>query len=368
MLKSLYIQNFRCFQNFTLNMTNKNFALLVGKNGGGKSTIFDVLKIFNNIGNGETELDDMISIDDFAFENTNQPIELKIIADIDDTEFEYEILIDLLVLENISRCRIKREILKIENDEIIKREYGEVNKDNAKFNIDWHRVALPIILADRPNNRTDKNIRQFKNWLSDLLIISPIPANFNDFGDDFETQLYKDCSNLISYIRKLYRDSPEFYNILKTNLTDFIPDFKEISFAGRYDSIATIHFENEKESLKLKFSKLSSGEKIYFLIALVNSIAQYSKFSNILIGWDEPNNYISTKELSKITFKFRNSFSNSNSQLIISSHNERVMNSFYTEDIFWLSRNTHLSPITIKEIGDYTDLPEEYDMDITDGK
>ena len=50
MLQRLYIHNFRCLENFELNLKDMPSALLIGKNGSGKSTIASALEIFQSIG------------------------------------------------------------------------------------------------------------------------------------------------------------------------------------------------------------------------------------------------------------------------------------------------------------------------------
>lgn len=41
MINHIYIDNFKCFTNFTIKLDS--FGLLLGENGTGKSTVFDVL-------------------------------------------------------------------------------------------------------------------------------------------------------------------------------------------------------------------------------------------------------------------------------------------------------------------------------------
>jgi len=45
MLKRLYIHNFRCLENFELLMKDMPSALLIGKNGAGKSSVGIALEI-----------------------------------------------------------------------------------------------------------------------------------------------------------------------------------------------------------------------------------------------------------------------------------------------------------------------------------
>jgi recombinational DNA repair ATPase RecF len=56
MIQRLYVHNFRCLENFELSLKDMSSALLIGKNGVGKSTIFDVLEIFQSIGRGTNRM------------------------------------------------------------------------------------------------------------------------------------------------------------------------------------------------------------------------------------------------------------------------------------------------------------------------
>lgn len=52
MLQRLYIQNFRCLETFQLPIKEMSSALLIGKNGAGKSTIAIALEVLQSIGRG----------------------------------------------------------------------------------------------------------------------------------------------------------------------------------------------------------------------------------------------------------------------------------------------------------------------------
>ncbi|TLU55982.1 MAG: ATP-binding protein, partial [Chlorobium sp.] len=52
MLQRLYVHNYRCLENFELIVKGIPSALLIGKNGSGKSTIARVLELFQSIAQG----------------------------------------------------------------------------------------------------------------------------------------------------------------------------------------------------------------------------------------------------------------------------------------------------------------------------
>ncbi len=52
MIERLYVHNFRCLENFTLDLAGRSSALLIGKNGAGKSSVLDCLRLFQDICRG----------------------------------------------------------------------------------------------------------------------------------------------------------------------------------------------------------------------------------------------------------------------------------------------------------------------------
>ncbi len=44
MIERLYVHNFRCLENFTLDLAGRPSALVIGKNGAGKSTVLQCLE------------------------------------------------------------------------------------------------------------------------------------------------------------------------------------------------------------------------------------------------------------------------------------------------------------------------------------
>ena len=84
MLQRLYVNNFRCLENFELTMKEMPSALLIGKNGVGKSTIAKALEVLQSIARGTNRLRDLekeprlIGPKDFAHGKSDVPIRLEI--------------------------------------------------------------------------------------------------------------------------------------------------------------------------------------------------------------------------------------------------------------------------------------------------
>ena len=60
-LRRLYVHNFRCLENFELSIGRHPSALLIGKNGAGKTTIGLALEIFQKIARGTNRVKDVLA-------------------------------------------------------------------------------------------------------------------------------------------------------------------------------------------------------------------------------------------------------------------------------------------------------------------
>ena len=65
MIHRLYVNNFRCLENFDLPLKGMSSALLMGGNGSGKSTVLHVLEILQRIARGENRTGRLLPPEDF---------------------------------------------------------------------------------------------------------------------------------------------------------------------------------------------------------------------------------------------------------------------------------------------------------------
>lgn len=342
MLKKIYINNFKCLQNFEFNMDELNSAFLLGKNGSGKTTIFDVVEIFQKIGKGETSLKEMISVDSFSFSDTKLPIEFEITVEIDNKIFIYELSIEFP--PHFHDPKIRNESLTVKNTSVFKRDGGQASiKDAKEFLLDWHHVGLPLIMV-----RSEQDpLAIFRNWLKNIIILSPSPSYFNKISKTESSTLRRGAENIIDWARWLLSENPSLYVVIYDFLKFRMPDLEMFKFEniGSDDRELLFIFKEDLTKYTLKFHQLSDGEKIFFLGAVV--IAAQKNNPNLLCLWDEPDNFVGLIELDHFIIACRKAFESSQSQLIMTSHNPQVINNFSNHNIFVVKRTSHLSPTRI---------------------
>lgn len=342
MLKKIYVHNFRSLQNFELDLTHIKSALLLGKNGSGKTSVFDAIEIFQQIAQGVTQIKNLVKKQDFAFGDNTKPMKFELDVELDSKQFIYTIEIEMP--EGFREPKIKHEQLKFDGRIIFEREGGRTLLNSAaEFTLDWHHFGLPLISVRDAN----EPIAQFREWLSSIVILSPCPKHFATTSKGENSYLDREGQHLLDWITELLAENPNLYSEISEFLTHRLNDFSLFKFnpIGADEKELKVEFKNEgKKRIELNFSQLSDGERVFMLAA--GLVARMNNGRPILCLWDEPDNFISLVELSHFILACRKAAETSDEsvQLIMASHNATVINEFSKHNTFIMSRNSHLEP------------------------
>ena len=355
MLKSIYIHNFKCFQDFKMDFDEElSTSLFLGKNGAGKSALVQFLNVFRHIGDGRSQLGDLVDRRDFNINDPFSPMILKIEVVIDKFTISYELSLDFP--ENFDNARVITENLIINDMYIIKRINGSIEyqefpiatptkKSNQKSTIsrssffsDWHIIALNII-----NTRQTQQspFVKFKDWLSKIVILSPVPTQMT--GESHKPELKPNfyTTNIGNWATGLLRAYPSSYVTILRNLKRVFEDIEEVRnppTSATTNKLSFIFVGND-DKVEINFDQLSNGEKIFIVGALLSASVELGLIS--LCVWDEPDNYISLVEIATFFVKLKRVFYKK-TQLITMSHSPEIINSVGTENIFILYRNNHI--------------------------
>ena len=362
MLQRLYVNNFRCLENFELTMKEMPSALLIGKNGVGKSTIAKALEVLQSIARGTNRLRDLekeprlIGPKDFAHGKSDVPIRLEIEVLLKNKLYKYVLALELP--EKFKELRVFEEQLLVAGNLIYSRKAAQVtihNNDNAQnkeaqFLVDWHLVAMPIIGND--------SLHVFKNWLSEMIILAPIPSSMtgNSPGETLEPK--RDGSNVGEWLSGILGRYPAAYREIDKYLRNIMPDFQDFvtEIIGKDLKTLIIRFEKNNATLNVDFQDLSDGEKCFFLCAVV--LAANKFYGPVFCFWDEPDNYLSLSEVGHFTKSLQRSFKNSG-QILVTSHNPEAIREFSDENTFFLDRKSHLEPTLIRLL---SEIPSSGDL------
>ena len=354
MIRRLYIHNFRCLENFELSLGDKRSALLLGRNGTGKSTIGLALELFQSIGRGINRVGDLIKPRDFPAGREAQVMRFEIDVNFDGKSFSYSIAFDFP--QRFRELRVLEEKLNVSGQPVFTRELAEVRiarSDNATgyihFGIDWHLVALSIVQDQSP----DDPLSIFKTWLKNILILRPVPNLFKGVTNEEESNLSAIDPRGVAigpWFTDIVATSPETYSVISNCLTMVMPDFGRITNNAIGKSIRNLifHFKRQNQEQKLDLDQLSDGEKCFVLYSLV--IAASDVHRPLLCFWDEPDNFLSPNEVGHLIMDLRRYFEK-NGQILITSHNPEAIRRFSDDNTFYLERKSRLEPTTCKTVG-----------------
>ena len=152
MIERLYIHNFRCLENFTLDFAEQRSAVLIGKNGAGKSTVLHALQVFQSIARGPNRVKDVIRAKDFARFDKTRPMRFEIDVTLGQRRFKYTAAFEWP--SEFYEARIVEETLLKDGASVFTRQTKQVQlAGGPAFLLDWHVFALPVI-NEKPSERS----------------------------------------------------------------------------------------------------------------------------------------------------------------------------------------------------------------------
>ncbi|MBI2569701.1 MAG: AAA family ATPase [Candidatus Schekmanbacteria bacterium] len=355
MIERLYVHNFRCLENFTLDFSGHRSVLVIGKNGAGKSTVLRCLALFQSICRGSNRVGDRISARDFTQHRTDHPMRFEVELTLSDKRFEYAVSFEWPA--SFREVRILDESLAVDGQSIFTRHHSQIQlSGGAAFGLDWHIFALPVI-NERPGERA---IQDIKTFFATMILIAPIPKTMTGFSKEPSMELQDDAGNYASCLRALFGQRPAAYGVFDAYMKTVIPDFSSIENVERGESgtqlIVKFEQQNPQRSLSVEFKSLSDGEKCYFLSAYI--IASNAVGSPVVCMWDEPDSHLSLSEVGHFITGLRK-MTNRSGQFIATTHHPETVRKFSDETTFVLTRKSHLDPTVVRPLAD---LPYSGDL------
>lgn len=360
MIKRLYVNNFRCLENFELPVGGKSSILLFGKNGAGKSTVSFALALLQKLARGTNRVGQLVSPKDFFLGRADAPMRFEVEVELSGQRYQYDLALELA--PGFRELRVLREQLTVAGQPIYSRERAKVSvwrngaELPAEFAMDWHLVALPII---QEQSETDP-VLLFKRWLARSIIIAPVPSLITGESSGETLEPSRDVQNLGAWFAGLIANSPAAYVTIADYLKNgVLEDFWDVKnpLVGSETRSLLLQFRHNSTSLSIPFGVLSDGEKCYFICALV--LAVNAAYGPIFCFWDEPDSHISLDEVGHFITALRRSFENGGGQILLTSHHDETIRRFSNENTLVLSRKNHLEPTrvrTLEEVGVKGDL------------
>lgn len=351
------MNNYRCLDNFELPVGGLQSALLLGKNGTGKSTVGSALQVLQQIGRGVNRVGKLISEQDMWSGRADVPVRLELSVTLGGVHYDYGLAFELP--PHFRELRVREESLTVAGEVKFTRQIAEMRfprPDGAAegtMPVDWHLVGLPLVQA---RSESDP-VHVFQQWLGRMVILQPVPSLIS--GDSLEESLFpeRDLSNLGDWWSGILNHSPAAYAKIDSALRQVMPDLVDIKnpLVAKDARSLNVQFGKSASRLPLPFHALSDGEKCMVAWAMV--MAANEAYGPLFCFWDEIDCHLALSEIGDFTGDLRRAFQ-AGGQFIATSHNIEAIQRFSDENTFVLHRRGHLEHTELRPLSSlpYTDL------------
>ena len=265
MLTRLYVDNFRCLVNFELRLDRVN--LLLGENGTGKTTVFEVLHRLQQFLDGSAKVAALFPVKDLTRWQTTGVQRFEMNLKVEQAAYAYSLLIEHD--EDRRRNRIKAETLLLDGKPLFEFEEGEAQlfhddfKPGPKYPFDWSQSGIGS-LQPRPDN---KKLTRFRDEVKKFVIAGPCPVLMSSQSDHDEGTLSRRMENFVSWYRHLSQEHQGAMVTLFQELKNVLPGFSSFSLkeSGEDTRVLKVIFERSGgrgKPLSYDFSELSDGQRV----------------------------------------------------------------------------------------------------------
>ena len=318
MLKRIYIDNYKCCVNLEVKFDALN--LLLGDNGVGKSTVFQVLHKIQALAAEGREIAELFSTDTLTRWQTinRQHFELEIHGN--GGTYRYQ----LIIVHNHSDSlpQIVTEKLWFDGQPLIHFSDGNVQlfrddyAEGPNFPFDSNRSALSSIPA-RINNT---KLTWFRNRLRRVVVIRINPISAKSHSEKESDFLDAQGRNFASWYRFVSQNQGKAFEITHT-LQEVIDGFKYFEFEQTGETQRTLKARINQYGYR--FDEISDGQRA---LIILYTLIHFAQGQNYTLCIDEPENFISLPELQPWLSQLYDFTTDGALQALLVSHHPEFIN------------------------------------------
>ena len=318
MLSRLYVDNFRCLENFELDLDETNVFL--GRNGTGKTSVLNVLRNIQSLVVRGSKVDAVFPARDISLNGQRNEQRFEIETRVDGEAYRYSLVVE----HDLSRgmMRVGEETLEHDGNPIFEFKNGDAqlyHDDYSKgpaYPFDWSQSGIGFL-----NEMTDnRKLTQFKKEISNYIIVSccpPVMSTETRTEDEFLEPLMQ---NFVGWYRRAAQENMSSISPLFETLREVLPGFDSISLMESGENsraLKAIFRGPSSESIRYGFDQLSDGQRA--LIAMY-SLIHLSTDRRVSLFIDEPNNYLALGEIQPWLAEAVERVGDSLGQVVVASH------------------------------------------------
>ena len=333
MIRRLYVDNFRCLNNFELELTETN--VLLGTNGTGKTSVLDVLRRIQDLIVHGSKVSDTFAARHMSMGREERLQRFEIDVSADGVDYRYWLAIEHDRLRG--RARIADETLLCDSRPLLEFRLGEAqlyrddHEQGPAYPFDWTQSVLSV-LNERADNR---KLFRFKREVANCVFVHPCPPLFRSESRTEDEFMDRSMSNFVDWYRHAAQENMGAVPELFAELRDVLPGFESINLTESGDArVLKVRYRASGKPKDYRFGDLSDGQRA--LIALYGLIFLPNRRISLFI--DEPDNYVALREIQPWAAAVMERCGESLEQLVVISHHPVMIDYLAGTVGKWFSR------------------------------
>jgi energy-coupling factor transporter ATP-binding protein EcfA2 len=351
MLKRLYADNIRSLSNFELRLGQ--VSTLVGPNGGGKSTVFDILQALQMfLGPGGYPARQFFGSGTVSRWDSRTVQKVEIDVEVPGNgvfTYSLELNHDAPNRNTTVAERLTGDgqlLYAFEQSEV--RLYGDqpTSDPRVSFPSDPKRSFLPVLEARADNQR----ITAFKNWVGAMWLFKLRPDLIVPDTKQEDDAIVTNGSNYVSWFRTLQQEHPEALSRLVADAQAFIPGLTGIRLVriGQDAKVLALDCQTGQTPYRLAVDDLSDGQRVLLVLyTILHTVADRAS----ILAFDEPDNFVTDTEIQPWLSLIRERMvESSKGTLLVISHHPTVIDYLAPDQICRIWREDGPSRVTEVEL------------------
>lgn len=327
MLTRIYIDNFRSFLNFEYRPKRKQ--LLLGPNGSGKSSLLGAIRLLKQFVKGDSNPFTQVTRTRWQ----DRPLQvIEIEANLDGDVFEYRVEIRFADVTKEQSVTLER--LKVSGETVFELADGQIrffpsSNSGAAMTVPFqtNRSALQLSFWSNPN------VQRFIGWLHRVhcFDIDAYPGTMDESSDSIESEPDFELDNLAGWYRYLVLTYPDENVKFLASLRECLDGFQTLKVSSEEDGVRKLRAEflaPTQKKVGYAIAELSPGQR--YLIALY-MILHFLIMRGDIVFIDEPDNFISLREIQPWLLAAEEAVEEHDGQLILISHHPETLNQWARE-------------------------------------
>ncbi|MCW5965804.1 MAG: AAA family ATPase [Bryobacterales bacterium] len=324
MLTKVYIDNYLCFSNFELELGPRH--LIFGGNGTGKSSMLHALQRLRNFLTLGFPLEQQFPVHSVTKSSRSLVQSFEIGCRVSGENLLYRLEVEQGKYP--SKPGVKRESLQADGRLVFEfdapdvRLFGDEGVPVSTYKFDPSRSALQNVLAVGAGGET---FTRFGSWLRSIQVCQIQPSQIEVFSGREDRVPNGYLSNLASWYRFLALADREADAAFLEDLRQVLDGFRHIGFLDLGEQkLLQAHFaSSDGGTTPFHLQELSDGQRC--MIGLY-AILHFAVKKGHPVFIDEPDNFISLREIQPWLLSVEDSVDSGAGQALIISHHPEIIN------------------------------------------